>query len=62
MELTWTEIGSSGGTGEQLITIPAGKSLKIETSPNGEDILNDETPAGYSIIYHIKIIASKIAI
>jgi len=33
-------------TGRQELEIPAGKSLKIETSPDGEDILNAEVPAG----------------
>ena len=33
-------------SGVQTITITAGKSLKIETSPEGEEILNAECPAG----------------
>jgi len=32
--------------GRQTVDISAGKSLKIETFPNGEEILNATVPAG----------------
>jgi len=35
-------------TGRQELVIPAGKTLKIETSPDGEDILSAEVPEGKS--------------
>jgi len=45
-------------TGRHKITIPAGKSLKIETSPDGEDILNAEVPTGktWDVILIIEIV------
>ena len=33
-------------TGRQTVIIPSGKSLKIETTPDGEEVLNEEVPAG----------------
>lgn len=62
MDVAWMEIGSSSGSGEQMVAVPAGKSLKIETVPAGEEVLDVETPAGYLITYHIKIVASKKAV
>jgi hypothetical protein len=32
--------------GDETFTVVAGKTLKIETSPNGEDILETECPVG----------------
>lgn len=32
--------------GSTTVTVAAGKSLKIETTPGGEDILDVEVPAG----------------
>jgi hypothetical protein len=32
--------------GSGAITVNAGQSLKIETSPGGSEILNEECPAG----------------
>jgi len=40
------ETKHSIGTDE--FTMAAGQSLKIETSPNGEDVLDVEVPAGKS--------------
>jgi len=62
MELSWTNIGDSCGTGEQIITVPPGKFLKIESTPDGEELLNNETPMEHSITYHIKVIARKVTI
>ena len=39
----------SAGTikaGHEAVAVSAGKSLKIETSPDGEEVLNAECPAG----------------
>jgi len=33
-------------SGREELDIAAGKSLKIETTPGGEEILNAEVPAG----------------
>ena len=35
-------------SGSESITLMAGKRLKIETSPGGEEILDEEVPAGKS--------------
>ena len=32
--------------GHEAVALTAGQSLKIETSPNGEDVLDIECPAG----------------
>ena len=42
------------GTGQYVI--PAGKSLKIEISPSGEEILNAEVPAGKSWAVAMQIV------
>lgn len=34
--------------GDDTFTVSAGKSLKVETSPAGEDLLDEECPAGKS--------------
>ena len=44
-------------TGKQSFDLIAGKSLKIETSPQGIDILNDEVPAGKVWGVTVKVIA-----
>ena len=41
--------------GSGVYTVEAGKTLKIETSPNGEDILEEEVPAGKVWSAHITI-------
>jgi len=40
--------GQEGG-----ISVPAGKSLRIETSPEGEDILDVECPVGKTWLVRI---------
>ena len=42
-------------TGQEIIDIPAGKTLKIETSPQGEDILNITVPEGKKWVATINI-------
>lgn len=32
--------------GNDTITLPPGKTMKIETSPDGEEIMNETVPAG----------------
>ena len=48
------------GTGQYII--PAGKSLKIETSPAGEEILNVTVPAGksWAVAMQIVVVESNI--
>lgn len=45
-------------TGRQAVVIPGGKSLKIETTPDGKEILNVIVPAGktWSAIIIVEII------
>ena len=48
MELATTTIEAATFKSGQAagISVPAGQSLKIETGPEGEEILNEECPAG----------------
>jgi len=48
--------------GRGTYTIPAGKALIIESSPNGLDILNEIVPAGksWSVTVNIDIVESSI--
>lgn len=44
-----TQSARSAGTmkaGREAIAVVAGQSLKVETSPHGEEVLNAECPAG----------------
>ena len=34
--------------GNDTVTVAAGKSLKVETSPGGEELLDEEVPTGKS--------------
>jgi len=45
----------SGGTG--YFSMEAGKRLKVETSPRGEEILNEQVPAGkvWSVVVSVSI-------
>ncbi len=45
----------SGYIGQGTVIIPAGKHLVIETSPDGEDVLDAEVPAGKEWVVHISI-------
>jgi len=44
-------------TGSSVFTIEAGKSLKIETSPSGVELFDEEVPAGkqWEVVIHIEI-------
>jgi len=42
-------------TGTNEFPMAAGKSLKIETSPGGEEVFNEEVPVGKSWIVTIDI-------
>jgi hypothetical protein len=37
---------SSNSYGTQVLFMAAGKTLKVETSPNGEDVLDITVPSG----------------
>ena len=44
-----TQVARAAGTiksGHEAIAVTAGQSLKIETSPDGEEVLGIECPAG----------------
>jgi len=43
------------GTGEVQFECAAGKSLVIETTPEGEEIDSIETPAGKHRVYNITV-------
>jgi len=45
----------SGGTG--YFSMAAGKTLKVETSPQGEDLLNEQVPAGkvWTVVVSVSI-------
>ena len=45
-------------SGDENINISAGKSLKIETSPNGDNYLNTEVPEGkqWSVNIYVQIV------
>ena len=49
IELGKTEVDAHNTlTGDNEFTVLAGQSLRVETSPDGSDILNEECPAGKS--------------
>lgn len=45
-------------TGRETVQIPGGKALKVETTPDGVEILNRTVPAGktWSVQFNIEII------
>lgn len=55
-----TTAASRQHTGDQVIMVSAGQSLKIETSPGGEEVLNVECPAGSSWTVHITIAINEL--
>jgi len=55
--LNWREIGDKSASGDVTIDVPAGKTLRIESSPGGEEVFSYETPAGKVINYFIRITA-----
>ena len=56
MELTDSTI-QPYKAGNDTFDVPAGKTLRIETSPSGENILEVEVPAGktYRVIINVNI-------
>ena len=46
-------------SGSEILTIPAGKDFKIETSPDGEEILNETVPTGKSWLVRITVDISE---
>lgn len=44
-------------TGRETVVIPGGKNLKIETTPDGEEILNVTVPEGktWSVQFSLEI-------
>lgn len=47
------------GQGQVSFMIPAGKTLKVETSPHGEEILSIEVPAGKIWTVNLSIFAEE---
>jgi len=41
--------------GMDTVVLPAGKTIKVETSPDGEEILNEEVPVGKSWTIQITV-------
>ena len=41
--------------GTDEVACPAGRSLKIETSPGGDDILDEECPAGKEWVVRVSV-------
>jgi len=62
MTLDWNVVGSTSGSGEQIVEVPAGQALKIESGPGGVEILDEETPVGFKTVYHIKLVARREAV
>jgi hypothetical protein len=52
-EETFTAV--SGYIGQGTVVVPAGKHLVIESSPDGEEVLDAEVPAGKTWEVHIAI-------
>jgi len=60
MELNWkTNPSVKSSTAQGTITIPAGKTLKIETSAQGEEILQEIVPAGKVWTVHISVFVEE---
>ena len=57
MSITWMEIGDKCGSGEFIITVPAGDSLELKGGAVDEEL---ETPVGKSRTYFIRISASEV--
>ena len=59
IELERTVVGAYDQLlGGSEFALAAGQSLKIETSPDGEEILNEECPAGkaWAVYVFVKIV------
>lgn len=59
MELNWREIGDRVASNEQIVVVPAGKRMKIESSPAGVDVLNELTPTGKTRSYFIRVTVNE---
>ena len=53
MELKRTVVANTQYLGQQAFDISAGQSIKVETTPNGLDILDEECPAGHE--WHVEV-------
>lgn len=62
MELDWkTSQPIKHASGQFSIEVPSGKTLKIETTPNGEELLSEQCPSGCIWTVHISIFAEESA-
>lgn len=52
-------VETSRSAGAAKFSLAAGKSLKIETSPDGDEILNVEVPEGESWIVTVEVVIDK---
>ena len=60
LELTWNTIPSvEQATAYGTFIVPGGKIVKIESTPNGEEIAELEFPAGKQWIVHLSIFAQE---
>ncbi len=50
---------TSHSAGAETFSLASGKSLKIEISPNGEELLNVEAPDGEDWVVTVEVIINK---
>jgi len=55
-----TTAASRRHIGDQTIEVSAGQTLKIETSPDGIEVLSVDCPAGKSWTVHIQVTINEI--
>lgn len=55
MNLDWREVGDRVASNEEVVAVPAGKTLKIESSPLGVEVLSEVTPVGKVRSYFIRV-------
>jgi len=48
-------------TGDDQFILAAGKALKVETSPQGSELLNVEVPAGkqWDVVVYVRIVETN---
>jgi len=59
MELAWREIGDRSASAEEVITVPAGKTMKIGSTPAGVQALDLETPTGKVRTYFVRVTVTE---
>ena len=59
MELNWREVGDRVASTEDNIIVPAGKTMKIETTPNGEEYFSYTVPEGKKCVFFIRVTVAE---